>query len=56
MEDTRILCEAGEKGKIVVNKCLDHGIEISTYKLIKLLNIKYVNVKERCKLWRYLKK
>lgn len=37
MEDTRILCEAGEKGKIVVNKCLDHGIEISTYKLIKLL-------------------
>ena len=35
--DTRILCGASEKGKIVVNKCLDKGIKITTLKLEQLL-------------------
>lgn len=37
MKDTRILCEASEKGKIIVNRCLDLGYDINTYKLEKLL-------------------
>lgn len=31
------LCKASEIGKIIVNKCLDKGIEINTQKLHKLL-------------------
>jgi len=33
----RILCEASEKGAIVVNKCLNRGFEINTIKLEQLL-------------------
>lgn len=35
--DKRILCGASEKGKHVVNKCLDKGIQINTIKLQQLL-------------------
>ncbi len=37
MIDRRILCQASEKGKIVVNECLDRGYDIDTLKLEKLL-------------------
>ena len=33
----RILCEASEKGVIVVNECLNRGIQINTIKLEQLL-------------------
>ena len=34
---TKALCEVCEKGKIVINKCLDKGYSINTAKLEKLL-------------------
>ncbi len=34
---SRIMCKASEIGKIIVNKCLQNGIEINTQKLQKLL-------------------
>ncbi|MFQ6724517.1 MAG: hypothetical protein ACLRFE_04230, partial [Clostridia bacterium] len=34
-----VLCEASEKGKVVVNKCLNRGYHINTLKLEKLLII-----------------
>lgn len=37
MRNMGICCEASEKGKIVINKCLDNNIEINTIKLEKLL-------------------
>lgn len=37
MVNNGILCLASEKAKIVVNKCLDKGIDINTFKLEELL-------------------
>lgn len=37
MCDIRVLCEASEKGKFVVNMCLNNGYDINTKKLEKLL-------------------
>lgn len=37
MSHKKILCEASEKGKIVVNKCLDLGYKIEPLKLEQLL-------------------
>jgi len=39
MGDIRVLCEACEKGKFIVNKCLKNGYDINTEKLEKLLII-----------------
>lgn len=39
MVDMGVLCGASEKGKIVVNRCLDKGYYINTWKLEKLLII-----------------
>lgn len=37
MSNEKILCEASEKGKIVVNKCIELGYEIEPLKLEQLL-------------------
>lgn len=37
LDNNMPLCKASEIGKIIVNKCLDRGIEINTQKLHKLL-------------------
>lgn len=37
MSDNRILCLASEKGKNIVNKCLEEGYHINTLKLEQLL-------------------
>lgn len=37
LDSNMFLCKASEIGKIIVNKCLDKGIEINTQKLHKLL-------------------
>ena len=39
MENRKILCEASEKGILVVNKCLEQNIPINTIKLQQLLII-----------------
>ena len=41
IKENPILCRASEKGKIVVNNCLDRGIKINTLKLEKLLVLMY---------------
>lgn len=39
LDDDRLLCLVSEKGKIIVNKCINKGYSINTQKLEKLLVI-----------------
>lgn len=39
--ETCLLCSASEKGKWIINACLNHGFEIGTVKLEKLLILAY---------------